>query len=128
MRLWVAQSGTDARVHIGPSILDDCRERLFRVNNTHTHRTLASNHRCPAWYSQSLDIVQSRSVNQLLAEGALHLPNASSSVFSSLTVITVPNSYYSAPDRGADYCDERVCLSVCVCVCLSAIISSELLV
>jgi len=30
------------------------------------------------------------------------------------------------PDRGAEYCDERVCLSVCVCVCLSAIISSEL--
>jgi len=25
--------------------------------------------------------------------------------------------YYSAPDRGAEYCDERVCL--CVCVCLS---------
>jgi len=39
-------------------------------------------------------------------------------------------SYYSAPDRGAEYCDERVCLSdclsMCVCVCLSAIISSEL--
>jgi len=29
---------------------------------------------------------------------------------------------YSASDRGAEYCDERVCLSVC----LSAIISSEL--
>ena len=24
--------------------------------------------------------------------------------------------YYSAPDRGAEYCDERVCLSVCVYV------------
>jgi len=24
------------------------------------------------------------------------------------------------------YCDERVCLSVCVCVCLSAIVSSGL--
>jgi len=41
---------------------------------------------------------------------------------------------YSAPDRAAEYCDERVCLSVClcvclcvcVCVCLSAIISWEL--
>jgi len=31
---------------------------------------------------------------------------------------------YSAPDRGEKYCDESVCLSVCVC--LSAIISSEL--
>jgi len=30
------------------------------------------------------------------------------------------------PDRGAVYCDERVCLSVCVCVCLSAIVSSGL--
>ena len=30
--------------------------------------------------------------------------------------------FYSAPDTGAEYCDERVCLSVC----LSAIISSEL--
>ena len=61
-----------------------------------------------------------------LAEGALHLPNTSSSVFSSLTVVTVTNSNYSTPDRGADYCDERVCLSVCVCVCLSTIISLEL--
>ena len=30
--------------------------------------------------------------------------------------------YYSAPERGAEYCDERVCLCVCVhacvCVCL----------
>jgi len=32
------------------------------------------------------------------------------------------NCYYSPPDRGAKYCDERVCL----CVCLSVIISSEL--
>jgi len=23
------------------------------------------------------------------------------------------------PDRGAEYCDERVCLSVCLCLCLS---------
>ena len=40
-------------------------------------------------------------------------------------------SFYSArPDSGAEYCDERVCLCVCVdlcmCVCMSAIISSEL--
>ena len=34
------------------------------------------------------------------------------------------DTLYSAPDREAEYCDERVCLSVCVC--LSAIISSEL--
>jgi len=26
------------------------------------------------------------------------------------------NVCYSAPDRRAEYCDERVCLSVCVCV------------
>ena len=26
---------------------------------------------------------------------------------------------YAAPDRGAEYCDDRVCLSVCVFVCLS---------
>ena len=37
-------------------------------------------------------------------------------------------SHYSAPDREAGYCDERVCLCVrvCVSVCLSTIISSEL--
>jgi len=29
------------------------------------------------------------------------------------------NVCYSAPDRRAEYCDERVCLSVCLCVCLS---------
>ena len=34
--------------------------------------------------------------------------------------------FHSAPDKGAQLCDERVCLSVCVGVCLSAIISSEL--
>ena len=41
---------------------------------------------------------------------------------------------YSAPNRGAEYCDERVCVCVCVrvrvracvCVCVSTIISSEL--
>ena len=31
--------------------------------------------------------------------------------------------YYSAPDGGLEYCDERVCLCVCV---MSAVISSEL--
>jgi len=30
------------------------------------------------------------------------------------------NYYYSAPNRGAEYCDEGV---MCVCVCLSASIS-----
>jgi len=34
-------------------------------------------------------------------------------------------SYHSAPDRGAEYCDERVC-GVRVFVCLSVIIASEL--
>jgi len=34
--------------------------------------------------------------------------------------------FCSARDRGAEYCDERVCVSVCVFVCLSAIISLEL--
>jgi len=32
---------------------------------------------------------------------------------------------YSVPDRGAEYCDDRVCLSVCL-VCRSASISLEL--
>ena len=26
------------------------------------------------------------------------------------------DKFYSAPDRGAEYCEERVCLCVCVCV------------
>jgi len=38
--------------------------------------------------------------------------------------------HYSAPDRGAEYCNERVCVCVRACVCLSVslsiIISSEL--
>ena len=34
--------------------------------------------------------------------------------------------FYSAPDREAEYYDERVCVCVCVCVCLSAIMYSEL--
>ena len=33
---------------------------------------------------------------------------------------------FSAPDREAEYCDERACLSVCVYICLSAVISSDL--
>jgi len=32
----------------------------------------------------------------------------------------------SAPDTEAEYCDERVCVSVCACVCLSTVISTEL--
>lgn len=31
LRLWVAQSGTDPRVHIGPNLLSACNERLFKV-------------------------------------------------------------------------------------------------
>lgn len=31
LRLWVAQSGTDPRVHIGPNLLNACHERLFKV-------------------------------------------------------------------------------------------------
>ena len=27
-------------------------------------------------------------------------------------------SFYSAPDSGAEYCDQRVCLCVHVCVCV----------
>ena len=34
-----------------------------------------------------------------------------------LAAVTLFHIYYSAPDRGAEYCDERVCLSVCVFVC-----------
>ena len=34
------------------------------------------------------------------------------------------SAIYSAADCEAEYCDERVCLSVCVC--LSAVVSSEL--
>jgi len=34
--------------------------------------------------------------------------------------------YYSALDRHAQYCDDRVCLSLRACVCLSTIISWEL--
>jgi len=41
------------------------------------------------------------------------------------SVVHAPD-YYSASDRGAEYCNKRVCLSVCVYVCLSTIISSEL--
>jgi len=34
--------------------------------------------------------------------------------------------YFFYPDRGAEYCDKRACLSPSVYVCLSAIISPEL--
>ena len=33
--------------------------------------------------------------------------------------------YYSAPNRGAEYCDERVCLSVCVCLSVHEHISGN---
>jgi len=32
---------------------------------------------------------------------------------------------YSVPDRAAEYCDDHVCLSACLSVCLPASISSE---
>ena len=34
------------------------------------------------------------------------------------------SSNYSAPDNGAEYCDERTCLSVCLSVCLSAVVTT----
>ena len=43
---------------------------------------------------------------------------------STVALTTMSCNNYSAPIRGAEYCDERVCLSACVC--LSASISSEL--
>jgi len=33
------------------------------------------------------------------------------------TSLVNKDEYYSAADRAAEYCDERVCLSVCVFVC-----------
>jgi len=42
LRLWVAQCGIDSHVHIGPTVLADCRERLFRVNITHVYAILVS--------------------------------------------------------------------------------------
>jgi len=33
--------------------------------------------------------------------------------------------YYSAPDSEAEYCDKRVCLSVCVCVILSDLLINQ---
>ena len=44
--------------------------------------------------------------------------------WSTIGTVTSYHCCYSARDSGAQYCDERVC--TCVCVCLSAIISSEL--
>ena len=43
-----------------------------------------------------------------------------------LNVRLCSESSYSAPDRAAEYCDERVCLCVRARVCLFAIIFSEL--
>jgi len=45
-----------------------------------------------------------------------------------MRVLTVTEACYFARYRTAKYCDDRVCLSVylCVCVCLSASISLEL--
>jgi len=33
LRLWVAHCGLDTCVHTGPTLLSECRERLFRVNS-----------------------------------------------------------------------------------------------
>jgi len=40
--------------------------------------------------------------------------------------ITVHGLFLLRPDRGAEYCDDCVCLSVCSRVCLSTSISVEL--
>jgi len=40
-----------------------------------------------------------------------------------LQPVQCSNLYYSAPDRGAEYCDERVCARVCVRVCVSVCLS-----
>jgi len=43
-------------------------------------------------------------------------------VYSAAIHFGVPN-FYSVPNRGAEYCDERVCLSVCVFVCPRSVCS-----
>jgi len=43
-------------------------------------------------------------------------------VYSAAIHFGVPN-FYSVPDRGAEYCDERVCLCVCVFVCPRSVCS-----
>jgi len=42
------------------------------------------------------------------------------------TFFYIYGGFYSAPDTGSsEYCDERVRLSVCVCICLSAIVCPD---
>ena len=43
-------------------------------------------------------------------------------VYSAAIHFGVPN-FYSVPNRGAEYCDERVCLCVCVFVCPRSVCS-----
>jgi len=43
-------------------------------------------------------------------------------VYSAAIHFGVPN-FYSVPNRGAEYCDERVCLCVCVFVCSRSVCS-----
>jgi len=40
-------------------------------------------------------------------------------VYSRRRMLNTDSFLLLRPDRGAEYCDERVCLSVCLCVCLS---------
>ena len=47
-------------------------------------------------------------------------------VFQLTVLLTLVRDHYYSVDRGAVYCDERVSLSVCLRVCLSANISPEL--
>ena len=50
----MAQCGTVAQIHIGPSVLADCQERLFRVNNMHTYNNNNNNiHICIAPYGRN---------------------------------------------------------------------------
>ena len=47
-------------------------------------------------------------------------------VFELTVLLTLVRDHYSSVAGGAQYCDERVSLSVCLRVCLSASISPEL--
>jgi len=65
-------------------------------------------------------------VNLLALNGRCAPRRPSARIHSCIPHVTTHQRHYSAPLGSAKYCDERVCVCVCVRVCLSAIIYSEL--
>jgi len=98
----------------------------FKVSKTRHNKIENKPHfHCSPSQPNTITIVTILSVYSALCENVTSSAKPEVGLRSALyyrqrkTELQSHQSHYSAPDREAGYCDERVCLCVRVCVCLS---------